>query len=115
MPPAFNLSQDQTLQFISLQPPTGGQSSLDGISTHAKMLADVSGVSLDTTKHPHKLSQQTVKDLLSTTPQQRQDRPFYRYNRKCQATATTTAGGVGASDTLSLESRCPDDRVHDLL
>jgi len=38
---------------------------LDGISNHLEMLVDVSGVSPVTSEHPHKLSQQIVKELFT--------------------------------------------------
>ena len=42
------------------------RSLLDGISNHLEMLVDVSGVSPVTSEHPHKLSQQIVKDHITT-------------------------------------------------
>ena len=87
MPPAFNLSQDQTLQFISVNHPKVTYSLLD-VSLLSKMLVAVSGTTPGTSEHPHKLSKQIVKDLGATTfslP----DEPFYTIPTPCQPRRST--------------------------
>ena len=63
MPPAFNLSQDQTLQFISCGH-RSGLSLLDRVSSLTKVLRRLCFEPFGTTEHPHKLPERIVKELL---------------------------------------------------
>ena len=67
MPPAFNLSQDQTLQFNTCRSPRGNRSLLDRVSSLTKVLRRLCFEPLGTTEHPHKLPEQIVKEHLTAS------------------------------------------------
>ncbi len=83
MPPAFNLSQDQTLQFI----PRGRRSDLipnsTGIFITRRCSVDIYRALPAATEHPHKLSKRIAKELLVSPL--RRDRASYPNHRGRQA------------------------------
>jgi hypothetical protein len=65
MPPAFNLSQDQTLQFIVFGH-RSGLTLLNGYLPHSgRCSVDIFQASRASAEHPHKLSERIVKELFS--------------------------------------------------
>ena len=82
MPPAFNLSQDQTLQFILL----GCRNNLSLLNGYLQSLEDAPSISFKPfrlrrsthTSYPNELLKNSALPL-------REDRPFYPLQRRCQA------------------------------
>ena len=66
MPPAFNLSQDQTLQFISFSLLLAQLANPARRNLLTRRCSSLSLVRTRTPEHPHKLSKQLVKDQVAT-------------------------------------------------